>query len=212
VAESGIKHFVLHTLPDYFELSGGRIPVPHCDQKAALKRYSRQKGLPATYLEVAFYYENFFTFFLPRRDELGNYQFGFPQGYTPLAMVSVEDVGGIVTRIFDEPELFIDRTMGAVGADRTCDEYAASMTRILGVPVQYNHIPHELYAGFDFPGAQELANMFEVQRLYIPNRQKEMEESYRLNPDMQTFETWLAKNKRRLLERLQLKPVAEGVS
>jgi hypothetical protein len=39
-----------------------------------------------------------------------------------------------------------------------------------------------------------------------------MEESYRLNPDMQTFETWLAKSKRRLLERLQLKVVAEGVS
>lgn len=118
-------------------------------------------------------------------------------------MVSVEDVGGVVASIFNEPEAFIGRTMGAVGADRSCDEYAASMARIFGVPVQYNYIPRDLYASFGFPGAEELANMFEVQRLYIPNRQKDMEESYRLNPEIQTFETWLAKNRERFLTLLQ---------
>jgi uncharacterized protein YbjT (DUF2867 family) len=211
VAESNVQHFVLHTLADYHELSNGQYPVPHCDMKAALKRYTKQKGLPATFLEVAFYYENFFTFFPPQRDTFGTYQFGFPQGHTKLAAVSVKDVGGIVARIFAEPEAFIGRTLGAVGADRTCDEYAAAMTRILGVPVQYNYIPRDLYASFGFPGAVELANMFEVQRLYIPNRQKEMEEAYRLNPEMQTFEDWLRKNKELFLAKLQSQSIAAEV-
>lgn len=58
VAEGGVQHFVLHTLPDYNALSSGQYSVPHCDMKAALKRYTKQKNLPATFLEVAFYYEN----------------------------------------------------------------------------------------------------------------------------------------------------------
>jgi uncharacterized protein YbjT (DUF2867 family) len=202
-AAAGVQHFVLHTLPDYNALSGGQFPVPHCDMKAALKRYTKQKGIPATFLEVAFYYENFLTFFPPTPDQFGNYQFGFPQGQTKLAMVSVADVGGIVNGIIAEPEAFIGRTVGAVGADGTCDEYAAAMTRILGLPVHYNYIPRDLYASFGFPGAVELANMFEVQRLYIPNRQREQEESYRLNPGMQTFESWLMKNKEALLARMR---------
>ena len=202
VANANVQHFVLHTLADYSQLSNGKYPVPHCDMKAALKRYTKQKALPATFLEVAFYYENFLTFFPLQQDQFGTYQFGFPQGHTKLAMVSVEDVGGIVARIFTEPEAFIGRTVGAVGADRTCDEYADAMTRIFGVPVQYNYIPRDLYASFVFPGAVELANMFEVQRLYIANRQNEMDESYRLNPDLQTFESWLSKNKSRFLARL----------
>jgi hypothetical protein len=36
--------------------------------------------------------------------------------------------------------------------------------------------------------------MFEVQRLYIPNRQLDLIESYGLNPRMQSFENWLKKN------------------
>ena len=203
VAASGISHFVLHTLPDYSALSGGELAVPHCDIKAALKAHSQQLRLPATYLQLAFYYENFLSYFPPMPDQFGTFQFGFPQGHTKLAMVSVEDTGPIVARIFAEPETYIGRTLTAVGADDTCDAYAAAMTRILELPVQYNYIPRELYRTFDFPGAEELANMFEVQRLYIPGRQQEMDECYRIHPAMQSFESWLEKHKEQLVEHLQ---------
>ncbi len=211
VSAAGVQHFVLHTLADYNALSNGQFPVPHCDMKAALKRYTKQKNLAATFFEVAFYYENFFSFFPPVPDQFGTFQFGFPQGNTRLAMVSVNDVGAVVAGIFAEPEAFVGRTVGAVGADDTCHHYAAQMTRILGVPVQYNYIPRDLYASFGFPGAVELANMFEVQRLYIPSRQRDLEVSYRLNPAMQTFEDWLQKNKAAFLARLQPKELAEPV-
>ena len=52
-----------------------------------------------------------------------------------------------------------------------------------------------MYAELGFPGAEELANMFEVQRLYITDRQIELIESYGLNTEMQSFETWLLKKK-----------------
>lgn len=205
-AITGISHFVLHTLPDYNMLSGGEFELPHYQSKASLKAYSQDLRLPATYIQAGFYYENFLRFFRPLPDRSGNFSFGFPQGNTRLAMVSVEDVGAVVARVFALPEEYKGRTLTVVGADENCNSYAAEMTRILGVPVQYQHIPRAVYARQNFPGAEELANMFEVQRLYIANRQQEMDESYRLYPDMQPFATWLRRNKERLLKAWHKQP------
>ena len=195
VAAKGIRHFVLHTLPDYNALSGGKLPVPHCDIKAALQAYSNELELPATYVQLAFYYENFLTFFPLQAGADNKWHFGFPQGDTKLAMASVEDLGGVVAAIFDEPEKYIGRTVGVVAEDSDCETYAATMTSIFEKPVQYNYIPREQYAAYGFPGAEELASMFEVQRLHILNRQKDMEESHALYPGMQSFESWLKRNK-----------------
>ena len=203
VAVSGISHFVLHTLPDYKTISGGELAVPHYDIKASLKAFSLDLRLPATFVQLGFYYENFLNLFSPRQDQFGTFQFGFPQGHTKLAMVSVEDVGPIVATIFARPDIYIGRTITAVGADDTCDVYAQTMTGILGVPVQYNYIPRDLYINLGFPHAEELANMFEVQRHYISNRQSDLQESYRIHPAMQSFEDWLRRNKTRILSRFE---------
>ncbi|HXO75185.1 MAG TPA: NmrA/HSCARG family protein [Puia sp.] len=202
VNESGIRHFVYSSLPSYVELSTGQFPVPHCDIKAALENYSRSLSLPATFVHIAFYYENFFTFFPPQRKEDGIYYFGFPQGDTRLSMASVDDIGPIVKQIFACPEIYLGRTVGVVGEDRTCKEYAAIMSRVLGITIRYNHIQRDIFSGFDFPGAEELANMFEVQRLHIPRRSQALMESYCMNPAMQSFESWLEKNKTPFLQLL----------
>ncbi|HET7898483.1 MAG TPA: NmrA/HSCARG family protein [Flavisolibacter sp.] len=211
VAVSGISHFVLHTLPDYKAMSGGEFPVPQYDMKAALKAFSQDLRLPATYVQMGFYYENFFNLVAPLPDQFGVFQFGFPQGHAKLAMVSAEDIGPIVASVFADPQTYIGRTITAVGADETCDVYADTMTRVLNVPVHYNYVPHELYINLGYRHAEELGNMFEVQRLYISNRQKDWEESYKLNPDIQTFESWLHKNKERLLAQFEEHLIDEGV-
>ena len=68
---------------------------------------------------------------------------------------------------------------------------------ILKRDIFYKYIPRDDYAAFGFSGAEELADMFEVQRLFIPNRWADLMESYEMNPAMQTFESWLIKNKPR---------------
>ena len=195
VSQSNIKHFVFSTLPGYNKLSHGQIAVPHCDIKAALEQYTRELKIPFTFTHIAFYYENFLNFFPLQKGENGNYYFGFPQGNTPLAMVSAEDLGGVVATVLDYPHAYIGRTVGVVGEDRPCAEYAAIMSKVLSANIYYNYIPRETYAAFGFPGAEELANMFEVQRLYIPGRRNHMIETYGLNPSTQSFEQWLQKNK-----------------
>ncbi|ULQ53164.1 NmrA/HSCARG family protein [Flavihumibacter fluvii] len=199
VKKTDIKHFVLHTLPSYSILSEGKYPTPHCDIKAQLQLYTISQSIPATFLQVAFYYENFLNYFPLIRHDDGSYHFGFPQGDTRLAMVSVEDVGGMVAAIFDHPKEYTGRVVGAVGADETCETYAAILSNVLGKAVCYDYIPREQYAGFGFPGAEELANMFEVQRLHIKGRQLDLIESYALNPAMQSFVGWVSKHKYQFL-------------
>ncbi len=202
VHQSGIQHFVFHTLANYHTLSKGKYRVPHCDIKAELEAYTRSLQLPATFVNIAFYYENFNNFFPLQKDNHGGYYFGFPQGDTKLAAASVEDLGGIVAPLFNNPGEYIGRTVGVVGADHTCDEYATILSKVLNKNIYYTYVPRNVYAAYNFPGAEELANMFEVQRLFIPNRQKEMEESYRINPAMQSFEKWVEKNKDKFIRHL----------
>jgi len=202
VLASGVKHFIYSGLPAYKTLSGDKLSVPHCDIKAALEVYALSKGIPSTFMHIAFYYENFLYFFPPQREEDGAYYFGFPQGQTPLAMATPEDMGPMAALIFDHPDIYTGKTVGVVGEDRTCSEYAAIMSRVLGVTIRYRYIPRDVYAGLGFPGAEELANMFEVQRLHIPHRRGDLMNSYYMNSRMQSFESWLVRNKSQLLQLL----------
>ncbi len=195
VKEAGIEHFVFSTLPSAQKHSEGKLEVPHFDLKARMEEYARSLNLPATYAHVAFYYENFLTFFPPKLQEDGSFMFGFPQGDTPLAAVSVEDVGGVVARIFERPEEFRNQTVGIVGDDQPCSTYAEIMSRVLGKKIIYRYIPREVFSKLGFPGAEDLANMFEYNRLFIPNRPAYLEQSLALYPEMQRFEPWVEANR-----------------
>ncbi len=195
VAEEKIEHFVFSTLPNTKKISHGELEVPHFDMKAQLEEYTRELGLKATFVHVAFYFENFLTFFPLQKRDGGAWGFGFPQGDTPLAGVAVEDVGSIVAVLFERPEAYIGEVVGIVGDDLTGSQYAETMTRVLGEKVVYSHVPRDVFASLDFPGADDLANMFEFNRLYIPHRRADVEQCRALNPNMQTFETWLKAHK-----------------
>lgn len=162
-----------------------------------MEAHARESGIPSTFVHVAFYFENFLTFFPPQKQADGSYTFGFPQGDTPLAGVAIEDAGGVVSAIFDRRADFLGTTVGIVGDDLTGAEYAAVFSRTLGRTVRYNHIPREVYAAFGFPGAGELADMFDFNRRYIPERKADLAASRALYPAMRTFETWVAANRER---------------
>lgn len=195
VAAAGVQHFVFSSLAHASKIGGGALPVPHFDMKARLEEYTRQLGIPATFVHVAFYYENFLAFSPPQKQEDGTYAFGFPQGDTPLAAVSVEDLGGVVLEIFRNRADFLGKLVGVVGDDRPAAEYAEIMTRVLRKPIVYNYIPRDVFASFDFPGADDLANMFEFNRLHVPERKADLAESTKLYPEIQSFESWLAANR-----------------
>jgi len=74
---------------------------------------------------------------------------------------------------------------------------AAAMTKALGQEVRYNAVTPDVYRSFGFPGADDLGNMFQFKRdfetYYCGARDLKFSRS--LNPELQTLEQWLAKNK-----------------
>ena len=201
VRELGIWHFVFSTQANYSRLSHDQIPVPQQDIKAALETYARSQNVPVTFVRMSFYYENFLELFPLQEDGSGLLEIGLPLGNSALPMASVEDLGGIVTTILDHPREYLGRTVSVIAESRTGREYADIMMRVLRRPVHYRHIPREEFAALDFPNANQWANLFEVQRLYIKPKKIDLIESYGLYPDLQGFESWLRKNRNKILVR-----------
>jgi uncharacterized protein YbjT (DUF2867 family) len=198
VAESKVEHFIFSTLPPIEKETNGALKSPHFDLKAEHEELARSLGIPATFVHVPFYYENFLYFFPPRPAGDGMYRFGFPQGDTPLAAISVEDVGAIVAPMFEEPEKYIGKVVKLAGDEIPPAAYAEVMSRVTGADIQYAYVPRETFAAFGFPGAEDLADMFEYYRLHIPSRIDDIKTSRALAPGLQSFDTWAKRNEAKL--------------
>ena len=194
VAGANVRHFVYSTLPPVAKATGGALRSPHFDLKAGHEDYARSLGIPSTFVHVPFYYENFLYFFPPRPAGDGVWQFGFPQGDTPLAAISVQDVGPIVAPMFEQPEKYIGQVVPLAGDELPAATYAGVMSRVTGANVQYAYVPRETFAALGFPGAEDLADMFEFYRVHIPSRVRDIETCRALAPQLQSFEAWAEQN------------------
>lgn len=197
-----VEHLVLSTLPSSLALSGGELSVPHFEAKADVEAYARRSSVPTTFIHVAFYFENFIHFFPPTQVEPGVLGIGFPQGDTPLAGVSVEDVGPVVLRRFADRERFLGRVVGIVGDELRGDEYASGLSRALACPVRYRHVPRDVFAALSFEGAADLADMFDLNRRFTPSRAADVTLTRELHPDVISFGAWARAHGTRLAARL----------
>jgi uncharacterized protein YbjT (DUF2867 family) len=193
-AEAGVGHLVLSALPSSKKISRGAIDLPHFETKARMEEHAQSENVPFTFVHVAFYYENFLNYFPPRRQPDGCYSFGFPLGDACLGAVAAEDIGGVVARIFESRAEFVKKTVTIIGDEMPAHEYAQIMSRLLKRKIIYSHVPRETYAYMGFPGARELADMFEFLRVYTPSRRAHITQCRQLFGDMQRFESWLEKN------------------
>ena len=207
---AGLKHVIWSTLEDTRKLmqpSDKRMPtlqekyrVPHFDAKAEANAYF--SGLPVTYLVTSFYWDNLYMFGLaPKKGDDGVYSWTFPMGNAKLAGIAAEDIGKCAYGIFKAGQQYIGKTVGIVGENLTIGEMGEKISRGLGIgPVKYNAVDADVYRGFGFQGADEMGNMFQVYRDF----EKEVVEARsanvarQLNPQLQTFDQWLAKNKSRI--------------
>jgi hypothetical protein len=94
----------------------------------------------------------------------------------------------------------IGKKIGVAGDEPTCEQMAASLSQALGQPVRYNEISPEVFRSFGFPGAEDLGNMFQFYRDFdeVCTATRNVAYSRTLNPELQSFDQWLAANKDRL--------------
>ena len=81
---------------------------------------------------------------------------------------------------------------------------AAQLSEAVGEEVSYNYVPPEIYRTFGFPGAEDLGNMFQFFRDFETEfcGARRLGFSRSVNPQLQTFGTWLKQN----ISRIPIEP------
>jgi uncharacterized protein YbjT (DUF2867 family) len=208
---AGVKHVVWSTLEDtrpHIQAVGAEMPtlhgtykVPHYDSKGEVNPFFTEIGLPVTHLLTSFYWENLIHFGLgPQRGEDGGLVLPFPMGDKRLPGIAVEDIGKVAYAIFQGGEQYIGKTIAIAGEHLTGAEMAAALSEAIDEPVTYWDVGPDTYRAFDFPGADDIGNMFQFKR--------DCHEYYRgirdlaatraLNPELLTFKEWLSANANRI--------------
>ena len=203
--ESNLQHIIWSTLEDtrnWVPLEDDRMPtlhgnykVPHFDGKGAADELFKASGLPVTFMRTSFYWDNFIYFGMsPQKGQDGNYYIAFPMDDKKLAGMAAEDIGKCAFGVFKEGKDLIGKTIGVVGEKLSGNEMANKLSKALDINVIYNNVSPEIYRGFDFPGADDLGNMFQFKRDFNDDFNGIRDEalSLKLNPEIQDFEQWLS--------------------
>lgn len=209
--QAGVAHAIWSTLEDsrkFIPLSDNRMPtlmgkykVPHFDAKGESDRFFTEQGVPTTFLLTSFYWENMIFFGMgPKKGPDGNLAITLPLGDKRFPQIAVEDIGKCAYGVFKKGRDYVAKTVGIAGEHLTGAEMAAALTRALGREVRYNDVAPEAYRKFGFPGAEDLGNMFQFNRDFAAAfcAARSLEVSRALNPELQTLEQWLARNKARI--------------
>ncbi|MDH3223535.1 MAG: NmrA/HSCARG family protein [Gemmatimonadota bacterium] len=203
---AGVDHVVWSTLEDtrrWVPLEDARMPtlmerykVPHFDAKGESDRYFTDAGLPVTLFLTSFYWDNLIHFGMePQRGEDGALSFALPMGDKKLSGIAAEDIGKCALGIFKGGDEFVGRTVAVAGQHLTGSEMAAALADSLGEAVSYFPVPFDMYRSFDFPGAEDLGNMFQFYHDFNEEftAARSVDRSRALNPDLLSFRDWLAK-------------------
>jgi len=208
---AGVKHVIWSTLEDtrqWVPLTDNRMPtlkgkykVPHFDGKGESNKLFTNLGVPTTFMLASFYWDNLIFFGMgPKKGPDGKLAITFPIGDKKLPGIAAEDIGKCAYGIFKKGDEFIGKTVGIAGEHLAGTQMAAALTQAIGREVRYNDVPPDVYRALSFPGADDLGNMFQFKRdfqeYYCGVRNVNFART--LNPELQTFNEWLAKNKDRI--------------
>src|SRR5690606_35370244 len=143
----------------------GRYNVPHYDAKGEANRAYAERGVPTTLLYTSFYWDNLVHFGMgPRRGPDGLLAFLLPMGRAKLPGIAAADIGACAFAIFARGEELAGKSVGIAGEHLTGAQMAEQLALALGEPVAHADLSRDEYAALGFPGAADLANMFQFKR------------------------------------------------
>ena len=204
---AGVRHAIWSTSQDsrgWESPKGNRLTplpdgylVPHWDGKARANHFFTDVGVPTTFLLPPTFWENLFMPGAPDqalRAPDGVLAISLPAAEAKMPGMAAEDVGRCAYGIFRAGEEFVGRTIGIAAESLTGAELAAALSRALGEEVRYESPPLDVVRKAPFPGADAVANMFQIiteaNDDYCAHYGLALSRS--LNPRLQTIDSWLA--------------------
>jgi len=211
-AETGVRHAIWSTLEDtrefvppgagHLPLLMGRYNVPHFDAKGEANRGFTRRGVPTTLLYTSFHWDNLIHFGMqPRRiGPNGRLALILPMDGARLPGIAAADIGACAFGIFARGDELVGKSIGIAGEHLTGAQMCEQLGLALGEPVDHAALTPAEYATLGFPGAADLANMFQFkrdfERTYCLSRSVSC--ARELHPQLQSFAVWLAANKSRM--------------
>ncbi len=205
--EAGVAHLVWSTLEDTrlrVPLDDPRMPtlmerykVPHFDAKGEANGWFRRYGVPTTFLNTSFFWDNLIHFGMgPKRWEDGSLFFVLPMGRRPLPGIAAADIGPCAFGVFAQGASMIGRNIGIAGEHLTGQQMADALSRTLGEPVRHVDMPPPQYAALGFPGSVDLANMFQFKHDFndIFCASRAVDATRALHPGLLDFDGWLQRH------------------
>ncbi len=201
---AGLSHVIWSTLEDtrlWVPLEDDRMPtlmgrykVPHFDAKGEADRFFTAREVPVTFLVASFYWDNLIHFGSgPQRGEDGSLVFTLPMGDKAMPGIAAADIGKCAYGIFKAGEDMVGETVGIAGEHLTGVQMAEQMAEVLGEPVTHWAAPFDTYRSFDFPGAEDLGNMFQFYHDFEDDVRgsRDVKRTRELNPELMDFRAWL---------------------
>ena len=205
---AGVKHIVWSTLEDtrkLVPLDDARMPtlhgkykVAHFDAKGEANEVFRRAGVPTTFLNTSFYWDNLIHFGMaPQRGPDGVARFLLPMGDAKLPAIAAADIGACAFGVFARGEELIGKEIGIAGEHLSGAEMASALSAHFGEPVQHVDMPFAQYAALGFPGADDLANMFQYKHDFEDafRAARPVDATRALHPGLLSFAQWLEKHR-----------------
>ncbi len=204
---AGVQHLIWSTLEDtrkHIPLSDQQMPtldgkykVPHFDAKAEANAFFTSASVPTTFLQTTFYYESFMQGLGPAPGEDGKLVLTLPIADAKLAAIAVEDIGRTAFAIFRRGDRYIAKTVSIAGDHLTGAEFAQAFSKALGEEVAYRPYTPDQVRSSGIPFAIEIGNNFQFYVVAADDLTgaRDLNAVRELNPQLQSFESWLAVHK-----------------
>jgi uncharacterized protein YbjT (DUF2867 family) len=198
---NNIQHFVFSSLDDVTKATNGKIDVPHFTNKNRVEQDARKSSIPnCTFVYPPFYYENIpGMMFRLNEDKSGATIFSGVNTDRRLPMFSVDDIGIVVSEVFNNPDQYNRQKLLAAGDNITFPEMADICSRVLNIPTTYVAMDENTVAQ---QMGNELCNMFKYYNeygFYHDGEEEALKQARKLFPQMTTFEQYVQQNKQRFL-------------
>lgn len=190
----GVSHFVLLSADDCRQLVQEKYSVPHFESKAKIAEYCKKIGLPLTEIKVPFLMEDFLGVEKPVWHHEARFVFTIPIGEACIDLISAQDVAKIVSKVMDNPKVWIGKSLGLSAEKLTGKQMEEIFRKVLDDrETCYMPLEFDRYAAL-FPKAIDVACMYQFLGDFAGKAYND-ELTKQLHPEIQSFEKWLQNNK-----------------
>ena len=180
--DTGVQHFIYSSVA----WAEAKSDVPHFESKLKIENHIKELGIPYTILRPASLYENFL--YPQVKEAINNGILVQPtKETTRMQYVASEDVGRAAVRIFNNPELYINRTLDLATETLTTNQVAGLFSSELERPMGYQYLPGQLLG-------HDLDLMYQWLNDKNPLNKEEPNLVPREFPDQIPLQTWIAMN------------------